>query len=400
MEEEWQNRGSLACVRYSIKGYCCPWEDDVSGAGRLSCGGDGRAVPLHSARRQQPCSQHADNSRVPSHHAWLLMLAGGLGLICQVSPPPPSLRHTHIHLSIWRPHSTVNKPRSMPPRTLRLAWRSNLATTEMGPILSRTRRWNDNNISLSLILVRSCLQLYEFIKQQAVMSAFGISDDFKGSIPYPPGSQLASEGPYRDAIEALISKYPILNFSEDFKSPVIDSCIHQLRSRAAFYSFEGPGAQKLPEIFDDATKLQRALDRTGLAPAAGSSKQLLILEDLDPTFVSVIGHEWQVDPGIFMRHKVNGLWNMDHQGTTPIAIPSSINPGTFFNIQYQEMRFFTDELPSESLRTAGNYRNIATTSIGRHRDQTGIVNLKASFWSRKLPQSGWQGKSTDRPTLQ
>lgn len=230
------------------------------------------------------------------------------------------------------------------------------------------------------------------------MSAFGISDDFKGSIPYPPGSQLASEGPYRNAIEALISKYPILNFSEDFKSPVNDVCIHRLRSRAALYSFERTNAQNLPDLFDDAGKLQRALDSTGFAPAGGFSKQLLILEDLDPTFVSVIGHAWQVDPRIFMRHKVNGLWNMDHQGTTPIAMPSSINPGTFFNIQYQEMRFFVDELPSEILRTAGNYRNIATTSIGRHRDQTGIVNLKASFWSRKLPQGGWQGKSVYVPS--
>lgn len=232
------------------------------------------------------------------------------------------------------------------------------------------------------------------------MSAFGISDDFKGSIPYPPGSQLASEGPYRDAIAALISKYPILNFSEDFKSPVNDSCVHQLRSRAALYNFGGTSARQVPDVFDDAGKLQRALDSTGLAPAAGSSKQLLILEDLDLTFVSVIGHEWQVDPRIFMRHKVNGLWNMDHQGTTPIAMPSSINPGRFFNIQYQEMRFFTDELPSEILRTAGNYRNIATTSIGRHRDQTGIVNFKASFWSRKTPLSGWQGRDTHGPSCQ
>ena len=231
------------------------------------------------------------------------------------------------------------------------------------------------------------------------MSAFGISDDFKGSIPNTPGSQLASEGPYRDAIEALISKYPILNFSEDFKSPVNDSCIHRLRSRAALYSFGRTKARNLPGLFDDAGKLQRVLDSTGLAPNARTSKQLLILEDLDPTFVSVIGHEWQVDPRIFMRHKVNGLWNMDHQGTTPIAMPSSIDPGTFFNIQYQEMRFFTDELPSEILRTAGNYRNIATTSIGRHRDQTVIINLKASFWSRKAPQGGWQGKRTDGPSF-
>ena len=232
---------------------------------------------------------------------------------------------------------------------------------------------------------------------------FGIGDGFRGFTALPPGSQLAASGPYQDEIERLISNYPVLKYGEDFQT---DSSHFHSRSRTALYDFSAARSLPDPLVVEssgepshqtqqtDVQKLNALLHINDNEPNQTSKKQLLVLEGLQPDFVAEIGHAWKVDPRIFLYHQHNGLWNMEQEGATRFLLPSSMAPQSKFSIQYQEMRYFAAELPSDILRAADNYRNIGTTSIGRKRDQAGILSRKVSYWARKRPKGGWQGKSS------
>ena len=230
---------------------------------------------------------------------------------------------------------------------------------------------------------------------------FGIGDGFRGFTALPPGSQLAAPGDYRCQIERIISNYPILRYGEDFET---DSSKFHRRSRAAFYDFSNaksmpepsviespPAAQQQAERQQVIKKLKDLLHVNGQGVDRESKKELLVLEGLQPDFVAEIGHAWQIDPRIILSHQLNGLWNMEQDGATRFHLPSSMDPKSKFSIQYQELRYFGDEVPSDLLRAADNYRNIGTTSVGRRRDQVGVLSRKVSYWARTRKQGGWQG---------
>ena len=199
----------------------------------------------------------------------------------------------------------------------------------------------------------------------------------------------------------MISNYPALKYGEDFRT---DSSRFHSGSRAALYDFSHTGSLPEPSIIEcpagpphqpqqpPAQKLQNLLHVNDNDPSRGCRKELLVLEGLHLDFVAEIGHAWQVDPRTFLHHQHNGLWNMEQEGATRFLLPSSMTPKTKFSVQYQEMRYFDGELPSDILRAADSYRNIGTTSIGRKRDRAGILSRKVSYWARYRPKGGWQGK--------
>ncbi len=181
----------------------------------------------------------------------------------------------------------------------------------------------------------------------------------------------------------------MLKYGEDFQT---DSSRLHCKSRAALYDFSSPGSLPEPSVIEYAAepthqmqqphipKLRTLLHVNDNDPNEQSRKKLLVLEGLQPDFVAEIGSAWKVDPRVFLYHQHNGLWNMEQEGATRFLLPSSIAPKSKFSLQYQEIRYFDRELPSDILRAADNYRNIGTTSIGRKRDQAGILSRKVSYW--------------------
>ena len=193
----------------------------------------------------------------------------------------------------------------------------------------------------------------------------------------------------------------MLKYGDDFETDT--SKLHS-RSRAAIYNFNDPGLLPEPSVVQIPADLQRKSTVTPAQslkdllhahhadPSQGSKKELIVLEGLNPEFVSVIGHAWQVDPRVFMDHQLNLTWNTAREGASSFHLPSTMGKSKF-SVQYQELRYFTETVPSHLLRAADSFRNIGTTSIGRQKFQTGVVSRKISYWSRRQSKGGWQGRA-------
>jgi hypothetical protein len=220
--------------------------------------------------------------------------------------------------------------------------------------------------------------------------AFGISDDFKGSVATPLGSHLAGPGPYRDQIAALTANYPGLRYRRGLQA---DHSKYHKTGRAAIYHFSATEEHKFlddPAIVTDAARLRVVLAQNSQSNRSSAVRELIILEGLQPDFVATIGELWQIDPQLFEQHQFTGIWSLDHQMGNYHTIPSWADPSRTFSFNYWEMLFFDQPLSPGSLRCAENHRNILTTSIGSKRDRTGTIGRKISYWSRKHSDGGWQ----------
>lgn len=201
------------------------------------------------------------------------------------------------------------------------------------------------------------------------------------------GSPLAY-APYSDDIVALLNKYPSLNRSDE---RLDEECPSQQptcgQSRVACIQFlEHPLVSH--RVFETWTDLEIFLSA---APEAGS-RRLFLLEELEPAYVTVLGHRLRVPPTLFSRHRRNALWDFDHDGGNVPPLPSLNDPSAQFSFQFWELVHFQDPIKDNYLRCADNERQIAVTRFDGCFDNVGIVQRKASFWSKPLPSDGWDGK--------
>ncbi|KIX06778.1 uncharacterized protein Z518_04754 [Rhinocladiella mackenziei CBS 650.93] len=217
------------------------------------------------------------------------------------------------------------------------------------------------------------------------------SRNHNSAIPMPhPGSgtfglHLAGP-PYHDDIRELLSKYPTLRYADDkryevypFQQPLAG------QSRVACVEFRS-ASTIAHRIFPS----EQALDAFLAQPPPAGTRRFFLLEELQPSYVTVLGHRLRIPPTVISQHRRKALWEYDHDaGNTP-ALPSLRDPSTQFCFQYWELLWFLrDQIRDFYLRCAPNERHIAVSRIDSRFDNVGIVQRKVSFWAKVTKGDGW-----------
>jgi hypothetical protein len=205
-------------------------------------------------------------------------------------------------------------------------------------------------------------------------------------------NQLAAEGPYSEKIRKLTGKYPNLQ-RPDINRPPLSNIWNDTipKARTAVFNFDENG-QCSPRQFRSLNETSTYLN-TNTRALDACTRELWLLEGLDPTYVALFGHALEVDPLVFIRHRNNGLWQWRHQaGCTPL-LPSLVDFKHSFQLKYRELRFFPGGIDRFRLRCVSSNRHVGATCFNEKFDHVGIVERRVTFWARDLPHGGWQGNS-------
>jgi hypothetical protein len=207
---------------------------------------------------------------------------------------------------------------------------------------------------------------------------------------------------YKDLVEDLTYRYPILQYLNFFLHrpshpyPVRVAVLEFHPEFVTRFSFEGPTG------YND---LYRYLSATSTVP----QHRLFLVEDLDPTFIELLGSYLNVDGTVFASqirdaHFTKGSGN----GHVP-KLPSFHDPSHSFTLRYYEARYFKFRALSRfgsELVTSANVRRqlqfgISSLHLGRQNGpdasvlptgHVGTVRRNTSFWSRKEIDGSWNGK--------
>jgi hypothetical protein len=205
-------------------------------------------------------------------------------------------------------------------------------------------------------------------------------------------TQLAAKGPYSEKIRKLAGKYPNLQ-RPDITRPLLSNVCNGTtpKARTALFNFGENGqctAQQFRSLNETSTYLN-AKPRVSEA----CTRELWLLEGLDPNYVALFGDALQVDPLVFVRHGNTNHWQWRHQaGCTPM-LPSLLDYTHSFRLEYRELRFFPEGIDRHWLQCASTNHLIGTTSFNEKFDHVGIAKRRATFWARELPRGGWQGNA-------
>lgn len=207
--------------------------------------------------------------------------------------------------------------------------------------------------------------------------------------PSPPrqthGAHLAS-GSYRAKVASLFSKNPNLRYPDlDLLS---DGGGTGKVAMLQFFNDRMPARTD----FSDPEKLECYLSQDTVEPAETCLRRLFIIEGYDPDLIGVFGEHFQINPGLLVRQQRTATWESYHRsGNTP-CLPSLLNPSQSFCIPYYELHHFPQGLPdSLGWRSADGCRQISLSRMPGTFDRVGIVDRKASYWSRITEIGGWDG---------
>lgn len=196
------------------------------------------------------------------------------------------------------------------------------------------------------------------------------------------GSHLAS-GPYRTKIASLFNKNPNLRYP-DLDIPIEEDGIGRV-ALSQFFKDRMP----VRTNFQNSEKLERCFKQE---MNEKSLRRLFIIEGYDPTLIGIFGEYFQVNPSLFVRQQRTAAWESRHRsGNTP-CLPSLLRPCQSFCIPYYELYHFPQG-PPDSLgwRSANGCRQISLSRMPGTFDRVGIIDRKASYWSRKDGSGGWDG---------
>lgn len=159
--------------------------------------------------------------------------------------------------------------------------------------------------------------------------------------------------------------------------------------RAALFEFVEKNPAKRTDLVD-VTTIKRCLTET---PGSGPVRRLYLLEGPDAEHARIFQEHFKIEPTFFRKHQRSSHREIHHKSNRTPPLPSLIDPQKMWCLDYYVLRWFADEWDSPWVRCAENGRRIELTSINGKLDNIGIVRRKASYWSEKHKDGGWDGKS-------
>ena len=217
------------------------------------------------------------------------------------------------------------------------------------------------------------------------------------SFPSDPSSHTdgshISSGRYGRRVAALASKYPNLRYPDihcpNYKSPPKSGTL----GKVVMLDFQEEQAPVRTD-FGGVTHLKNFFQSSCKEHQAGTVRRLYMIEAWDPELIGVLGEHFQISPAILVRQQRAAIWEKVHtSGNTP-WLSSTFDPKQSFSITYYEPRYFVPQagLPdSLKWRCAETRRHISRSRVLHEIDNVGMVHRKASYWSTKSSDGGWDG---------
>jgi len=135
-------------------------------------------------------------------------------------------------------------------------------------------------------------------------------------------------------------------------------------------------------------------------------RRLFILEDMEPSYVDILGDHLGVDPLVFSEQM--NTWNFSDSRSIPHrGLPSLTQPNQSFTLRYYEIRSLNDASSVDALtyqmtfavnrRRYERWRDVDLPTFGNWEDSRhAFIRRCASFWTSQKPDSsskalGWDG---------
>jgi hypothetical protein len=124
------------------------------------------------------------------------------------------------------------------------------------------------------------------------------------------------------------------------------------------------------------------------------SRRLFLLEGPHTDHAKVLERHFKIAPTFFRKHQRSSRREVGHRANRTPPLPSLVKPQKTWCVDYFVLRHFKCDWESLSLwvRCAENRRRIELTRVNGRFDETGIIKRKASYWSKKHENGGWDGK--------
>ena len=200
------------------------------------------------------------------------------------------------------------------------------------------------------------------------------------------GAHIAS-GEYRAKVASLCHKYPNLRYPD----PDLPHKVGGL-GKVVLLNFL-IGQTPARSDFSDSKGLQQYLQENTGKITREPSRRLFLVEGLDSSITGVLGEHFSINPTLLVRQQRTANWESYHRsGNTP-SLPSLLKPSQSFHIPYYELHHYPQGLPDSLFwRSADGCRQIHFSRMPGTFDRVGIVDRKASYWSRKRRIGGWDGQ--------
>lgn len=219
--------------------------------------------------------------------------------------------------------------------------------------------------------------------------AHSLSFSLKSSNFPNDGAHIAS-GEYSAKIRSLSLKYPNLRYPD----PELSSDVGGSGKVALLHFLKGMVPAR--SDFSHHKRLQQYLEKYIEKTVAEPCRRLFLVEGLDPAITGVLGEHFNINPSLIVRQQRTSNWESYHRsGNTP-SLPSLLNPSQSFHIPYYELHHYPQGLPDSLFRrSADGCRQIHFSRMPGTFDRVGVVDRKASYWSRKDGLGGWDGRYPD-----
>ena len=195
-----------------------------------------------------------------------------------------------------------------------------------------------------------------------------------------------ADGKYRAQITSLCTKYPNLRYP-DLGAPKSFSgskvvCIDLSR-----------GDTPVRRDFTDPAELESYFEATRYSTSDETiNRRILLVEGSDPQYVGLLGSYFDIEPMLIVRQQRTASWESYHQsGNTPI-LPSLLDPRRTCHIPYYELHYRSQGLNDKTQWwCADSGRQLSWSRLPGTFDLVGIVDRKASYWSQRRGNGGWDG---------
>lgn len=201
-------------------------------------------------------------------------------------------------------------------------------------------------------------------------------------------SWLSSEGPYNEIARRWCTVDPSIR-NRDQKNQGIPwrdqyCCVVVLEVQAD---------ETITHVEDltSVSDLQAHINAISSSSVQGTRRRIYLVEGLNPTFISVLGMHFTIDPSFFARHERTVLWSRHHTLLNDGPIPPSLSSINSFQLKYYEVLDFQPPVDHFSMSCGVTGRHIGVTKIKGKYSSTGVVRRKCSFWYDEKANGGWDG---------
>ena len=195
-----------------------------------------------------------------------------------------------------------------------------------------------------------------------------------------------ADGKYRAQVASLCTKYPNLRY------PDLDAPSSVFASKVVSIDLSS-GDTPSRRDFTDLAELESYLEATRYTTSDESTtRRILLIEGSDPQYVGLLGSYFDIEPMLIVRQQRTASWESYHQsGNTP-ALPSLLDPRRTCHIPYYDLHYRSPGLDDKTpWRCADSGRQVAWSRLPGTFDSVGIVDRKASYWSQRRGNDGWDG---------